>query len=450
MNIILLSGGSGKRLWPLSNDARSKQFLKLLVNEQGGYESMIQRVYRQIKDAGINAHIVVATGNSQVDSIKGQLGHGVEIVVEPERRDTFPAVALAAAYLSLQKLLSDEEIITVLPIDPYVDIDYFTTLLNMEQVVQSGFADMVLMGIKPTYPSEKYGYIVSEKESKNLLNGVCAYPIKQFKEKPSLKMAKELFREGAFWNGGVFVFKLGYIMGLVKKYRDTSSFDDLRAHYRDLKKISFDYEVLEKATSIAMISFSGRWKDLGTWNTLSEEIKEPCIGNAVIGEDAENTTVINETNLPVVVLGTKNIIVAASPDGILVSDKQKSSYLKPYVEKINDRPMFEERRWGEYRVLDYIEYENGEKSLTKHLTLDKGKHIGYQKHIKRNEIWIVVDGSGDMVLDGQVYKIGRGDTVYINKGQAHALRPDTVLHIIEVQIGRELEETDREEVQWIW
>ncbi len=157
MNIVLLSGGSGKRLWPLSNDSRSKQFLKLLKNEEGQYESMVQRVYGQIRKAGIDAHIVVATGASQVDSIRSQLGKNVDVVVEPERRDTFPAIALASVYLALEKGMDENEVVLVLPVDPYADIEYFHAMIEMEKAVQAGIADMVLMGIRPTYPSEKYG-----------------------------------------------------------------------------------------------------------------------------------------------------------------------------------------------------------------------------------------------------------------------------------------------------
>ena len=162
MNIILLSGGSGKRLWPLSNDHRSKQFLKLLKKEDGSYESMVQRVYRQIKEAGIRANIVIATNNSQVDFIKTQLGEEVDIVVEPERRDTFPAIALSSAYLALEKKADPGEPVLVLPVDPYAELEYFHVIQRMEAAVQQNAADIVLMGIKPTYPSAKYGYIIPE------------------------------------------------------------------------------------------------------------------------------------------------------------------------------------------------------------------------------------------------------------------------------------------------
>ncbi len=461
MNIILLSGGSGKRLWPLSNDTRSKQFLKLLKNEQGDLESMVQRVHGQIHTAGIKANIVIATGATQVDSIQNQLGKDVDIVLEPERRDTFPAIALSSAYLALEKRVDPEEVVLVLPVDPYADIQYFHSLLQMEAAVKCGVADLVLMGIKPTYPSEKYGYIVPVEGEVNQLNTngmeLSIYPVERFTEKPSVSLAMELIIQGAVWNGGVFAFKLKYLMDIVNHYVDLSgkeikSFADLRDHYHIFKKISFDYEVVEKANSIAMISYDGFWKDLGTWNTLSEEMGDECLGQVVLGEGTQNTHVINELCIPIVALGVKDLIVAASPDGVLISDKNKSAHLKSYVDGISDRPMYEERLWGDYKALDYTSYEDGTKSLTKHLTIKAGQGIDYRAHSVRDEVWIIVDGSGEMVLDGEVHKVGRGDSLYIARGQKHALRADMTsdIHCIEVQFGSELSMDDITKYRWKW
>ncbi|MCB7319573.1 sugar phosphate nucleotidyltransferase [Lacrimispora sp. 210928-DFI.3.58] len=454
MNIVLLSGGSGKRLWPLSNDSRSKQFLKLLKNEEGQYESMVQRVYGQIRKAGIDAHIVVATGASQVDSIRSQLGKNVDVVVEPERRDTFPAIALASVYLALEKGMDENEVVLVLPVDPYADIEYFHAMIEMEKAVQAGIADMVLMGIRPTYPSEKYGYIVPESQPVEA-EGVTAWPVKRFQEKPSYEKAKMLLEDGALWNGGVFAFKLGYLLETVRKYQSfgekgKNSFEEFRSHYGCLKKISFDYEVVEKTESIAMIPYEGKWKDLGTWNTLAEEIAEPAMGHVLLGEGTKDTTVINETSLPVIGLGLNNLIVAASPDGILISDKGASSYLKPYAEKVSERPMYEELIWGDYRVTDYVQYADKSCSLTKHTFIQKGRYIGYQCHKKRDEIWTIVDGDGEVIIDGHSRNVRRGDVVYLTAGQKHALRALSDVHLIEVQIGRELEENDIEEFTWTW
>lgn len=448
MNIILLSGGSGKRLWPLSNEIRSKQFLKLLKDENNEPESMVQRIYRQIKTAGIDANIVVAIGKAQIDSIKSQLRNNVDIVLEPERRDTFPAVVLAASYLSFKKMMDPNEVVLVLPVDPYTELGYFTTLLEMEQIISNGIANIVLMGIKPTYPSAKYGYIIQKQ--KQCFNNIQYTLVEHFQEKPTQYDAEELIKKGAVWNGGVFAFKLGYLMEISKNYIAFDSYEDIESKYSHFPKISFDYEVVEKESSIAMVEYSGTWKDIGTWNTLTEVMNETSLGKVIIADSCENTHVINELDIPITVLGAKDMIVAASPDGILVSNKHQSSYLKPYIDTIKQRPMYEERRWGEYKVLEYVSYGDETLSLTKHMFIKAGEKISYQIHKFRDEIWTIVDGTGDLLLDEHVRNVRRGDVAYITKGMKHAIRATSGLHFIEVQIGAELSESDIERFEWEW
>ena len=441
MNIILLSGGSGKRLWPLSNETRSKQFLKLLKDNEGKPESMVQRVYRQIKEASIESNIVVATGKSQLDSIRSQLGNNVDVVLEPERRDTFPAIALSCAYLYYKKGMNNDDVVLVLPVDPYADLDYFKALIKVERTIIDKNSNIALMGIKPTYPSAKYGYIIPSKEGNS---------VERFQEKPSEEYAKELIKEGAMWNGGVFAFKLGYLMNIAKKYIDFNSYEEIEKKYTNLPKISFDYEVAEKEKLIAMVEYKGVWKDLGTWNTLTEVMDCNALGNVILATNCNNTHVVNELDIPVTVLGANNMVVAASPDGILISDKHESSFLKPYVEKLQQRPMYEERRWGEYKVLDYVAYDDGTSSLTKSLFIKAGKSISYQSHKIRDEIWTIVDGTGDLLIDGHIRNVRRGDVAYITKGQKHSIRATSNLRLIEVQIGVELVETDIERHAWKW
>jgi mannose-1-phosphate guanylyltransferase len=440
MNIILLSGGSGKRLWPLSNETRSKQFLKVLKDTKGQPESMIQRVYRQIRETSPESNILVATGKSQIDSIKSQVGNKVDVVLEPERRDTFPAIILSCSYLAYEKGLNEDEAVIVMPVDPYADTGYFESLKKMEELINKGTANIVLMGIKPTYPSAKYGYIVPNQDGS----------VERFQEKPSEEYAQKLIQEGAMWNGGVFAFKLNYILNIAKKYADFSSFEEIKAKYSDLPNISFDYEVVEKEKSIGMVEYSGTWKDLGTWNTLTEVMESSTLGYVILADTCHDTNVINELSIPITVLGINNAVIAASPDGILVTDKHESSYLKPYVEKIHQRPMYEEREWGEYKVLDYVAYGDGTSSLTKSLYIKAGKSISYQSHAIRDEIWTIVDGTGDLLIDGHVRNVRRGDVAYIVKGQKHAIRAITDLRLIEVQIGLELVETDIQRYDWKW
>lgn len=445
MQLVLLSGGSGTRLWPLSNVTRSKQFLPLLEKEDGGMESMIQRVIRQVNESKLTDNITLATNSSQLDIIKNQLGGKVSTVTEPERRDTFPAIALASSFLSLSKGCSDDEVVVIMPCDPFTEAGYFKTIAHMVECVEAGAAELVLMGVTPTYPSSKYGYVVPSSTGNS-----SWYPVQRFTEKPTVEVAQELLRQHAFWNGGVFAFKLGYMMEIVRKYIVSDSFEDIRARYSEFPKISFDYEVAERAKSVAVVPFAGQWKDLGTWNAITEEIHTQSIGNAVIGPECSNVHVINELQMPVFADGLKDVIVAACPDGILVCTKDRSENIKKQVENLSYRPMYEERRWGTYRVIDDTVYPDGHHSLTKSITLKAGKNISYQIHHHRSESWTFVSGEGLFVLDGVTRRVKPGDTAEIPVEHFHTLKAITDLTFIEVQQGDPLVEDDIERFEWKW
>ncbi len=409
-------------------------------------ESMVQRVVRQAQEADLTRDITLATNASQLDIITNQLGESVSVVTEPERRDTFPAIALAASYLKLHKQLADDEVVVIMPCDPYTELEYFHTIQRMVSCVEQNVADLVLMGITPTYPSEKYGYVVPQ-----VSNGTNEFQlVSRFTEKPTVDKAKELLKENAFWNGGVFAFRLGYMMNIVRKYMQSDSFEDTRARYAEFPKISFDYEVAEKAESVAVVPFNGEWKDLGTWNTLTDELHHPVIGNAVMGAHCENTHVINELQNPIYVDGLKDVVVAACPDGILVCSKEHSEEIKKAVENLTPRPMYEERRWGTYRVLDDSEYADGHHSLTKSITLKEGKNISYQIHHHRSEVWTFVEGEGIFVLDDVEKRVSAGDTVVIPVEHYHAIKAITQLTFIEVQNGHPLIEEDIERFDYDW
>ena len=432
MQIVLLSGGSGKRLWPLSNDVRSKQFLKLLTDENGNRQSMVQRVYGQIKNANPSAHITIATNAAQVDSIRSQLGETVDIVLEPERRDTFPAIALACAFLSTEKGINADETVIVLPCDPYTDVEFFRTLNILDKLISADFADIALIGIKPLLPTSKYGYIVPVSEIE-----MGAYNVSHFVEKPSEEKAAQLIKDGAYWNGGVFAFKLGKVLDIAKANVKFTDFNELYSKYNELEKISFDYKVVEKAQRVAVAPYQGKWTDIGTWRTLADEMPVNALG-AVTQEKTQNTFIINELNIPLITLGVKDLVIAASPDGILVSDLIESSHLKPLVDKFEQtRPMYEERRWGEYTVLEQTDC-----SLVKHLFLLEGKSISYQLHNHRTEVWVITSGEGIFTLDDETRTVTVGDVLKINCGQKHKIAAVTDLHFTEIQIGDKFDESD--------
>lgn len=431
MNIILLSGGSGKRLWPLSNNIRSKQFIKIFKTDVG-YESMAQRMYRQIKRIDSDAKVTVATAKSQISEIHNQLGDDVGISVEPFRRDTFPAIVLAASYLHDIQGVSENEAVVVCPVDPYVDDEYFKALKKLAELTDRGTAKLVLMGMEPTYPSGKYGYIVPE--SKDIVA-----PVSAFKEKPDVETAKKYIKDGALWNAGIFAFKLSYVLNRAHELIDFSDYEDLYGKYDTLQKISFDYAVVEKESSIAVMRFSGIWKDLGTWNTLTEAMAEKSIGN-VISDENENVHVLNNLDIPVLVMGLKNAVVATSPDGILVTDKEQSSRIKPYVDKIEQPVRYAEKSWGSFQVMD-VETE----SMTIKITLKPGHRMNYHSHDRRDEIWTIVSGCGKTVVDGMEQNVRPGDVITMQAGCRHTLinDGDKPLQAIEVQLGRDIDVKDK-------
>lgn len=423
MHIILLSGGSGKRLWPLSNDVRSKQFIKLFKNENGKYESMVQRVYRQIQTVNSDMEVTIATSKSQVSAIRNQLGNKVSICLEPCRRDTFPAIALAAAYLKDVQGLSEEDCVAVCPVDPYVDNTYYQAVQKLEEIVNEGQSNLVLMGIEPTVPSEKYGYIIPV--GKHEISRVA-----KFTEKPDTETAKEYIKQGALWNAGVFAFKLGYLLSKAHDLIDFVDYADLFKKYDTLTKISFDYAVVEKETNIQVLRYAGQWKDVGTWNMMAEVMADKTKGDAILDDTCKDTNVVNELNIPILCMGCKDMVVAASEDGILVSTKERSGYMKPYVEKIDNPSMYAEKSWGTFTVID-----NQENSKTIKIEMKPNAEMSYHSHSYRSEIWNIISGTGKVCINGESKTVKAGDVVQIPVNTRHSIKANEKMEIIEIQLG---------------
>lgn len=435
MNIVLLSGGSGKRLWPLSNEIRSKQFIKIFKTETGEFESMVQRVYRQIKQVDAEAAVTIATSKTQVSAIHNQLGDGVGISVEPCRRDTFPAIALATSYMTDVMGVSPDETVVVCPVDPYVEEDYFKALMDLSQQADKGEANLVLMGIEPTYPSEKYGYIIPESAEQTAR-------VRTFKEKPSSETAKQYIAQGALWNGGVFAFKLRYVLNRAHELIGFTDYQDLFAKYGTLTKISFDYAVVEKEDNIQVMRFAGKWKDLGTWNTLTEAMEESVVGKGFLDEICSNVHIVNEMDVPVLAMGLHDVVISASPEGILVADKEQSSYIKPFVDQFEQQIMFAEKSWGSYKVVD-IEAE----AMTIKVTLNAGHSMNYHSHSRRDEVWVVLSGTGRTIVDGMEQNVRSGDVIAMSTGCRHTIFADTELKLIEVQLGKDISVSDKQKYE---
>lgn len=446
-HVVLLSGGSGSRLWPLSNGARSKQFLKVLRDPQGRPESMVQRTFRMLADSPLECDVTVATNAQQAQPLAAQLPQGsYALVEEPERRDTAPAILLAAAHLASGQGASPDDPVVVLPIDAWAEAAYYARLADLASAAREGMADLVLLGVEPSFPSEKYGYVVPAARVGE------PWRVHRFVEKPSAEAAEGLVALGALWNCGVFAFRLSWALSLLEGYLGTSGYGEALSRYAELPKSSFDYEVVERAESVAVLPYAGEWKDLGTWNTLCEEMAEAASGPVVLdSRTCPNTHVVNETGLPMVVSGLEDAVVVATPDGILACSKAASSHMKPLVGCAQaSRPMYERRRWGEYRVL-WDGGAEGAGALSKELVIEAGRQLSYQRHAKRSEVWTVVSGEGEAVLDGRPFPVGPGSVVEVPAGCWHAARAGGGgMSLVEVQIGSPLVEEDIERGGDFW
>lgn len=435
MNIVLLSGGSGMRLWPLSNDIRSKQFIKIFKKDDGSYESMVQRAYRQIKKIDKNTSITVATSKLQMSALHNQLGEDINICDEPSRRDTFPAIALAVNYLVDILGKDPEESVVICPVDPYVEDDYYLALKNLADIVEKGESNMVLLGIEPKSAADNFGYIIPE--TKDQISKV-----KTFKEKPDQESAMRYIQQGALWNGGVFAFKIKYMLEKLHELIVFEDYHDLLSKYNTLPKMSFDYAVVEKETDIQVLRFAGKWQDIGTWNALTDAMEDTIVGNGTINESCSGVHILNEMDLPILALGLHDVIISASPEGILVTDKEQSTQIKPYVEGMQREVMFAEKSWGNFKVLDV---ESG--AMTIKITLKPGASMNYHSHRRRDEVWVVISGNGKTVVDGMHQSVKAGDVIAMSAGCRHTIIADTELKLIEVQLGNDISVQDKQKFE---
>lgn len=395
---------------------------------------MIQRVCRQIGAVIPDAEITITAGKRQISSILSQVGDKASVCAEPACRDTFPAIALAAAYLASEKGLDVNEPVVVCPVDPYTDDAYFKVLRDLATAVRQGENNLYLLGVRPTYPSEKYGYIMPGEFRTGNCRSVAA-----FKEKPTAAQAQEYISQGALWNCGVFAFRLGYLLNIVRQWIPSTTYWDVYRQYEKLEKISFDYAVVEKERRIVCMEYSGAWKDIGTWNTMAEEMAEATVGHVISNDTCESTTVINELSIPVLCMGMKDAIVVVSGDGILVSSKRESSNIKPLVEELDEQIRYAEKSWGSFTVLDVQEH-----CMTIKILLRPGRQLTYHRHEHRDEVWTVISGRGHTIVDGMEEAIKPGDVIAMAAGCKHTVKAETELQLIEVQVGEEIDVADKE------
>jgi len=438
MRIILLSGGSGHRLWPLSNDARAKQFLKVLRGKNGVQESMLQHLLRMLEEAGLYGRVMIAANRTQLDYIRQQAGQGIPVIAEPERRDTFPSISLASSYLFSVQKIDPGETVAVLPVDLIVEGDFFGALKELDRIIAaSDEAEIGLIGIKPDHPSLNYGYILPD------LNGEkigSAYKIRKFAEKPDPETAKALLEQQALWNSGVFVFRLASMIRLLEARNFPIQYDELYKAYESLPRISFDYEVAEKASNLIVVPYGGTWKDIGNWKSLTEVMDTDILGQGIKCESSHNTHIINELGIPVAVVGLSDAIVAASREGILVADKTASVKIKNLMPAIRDLAAGEHHSWGWARVLEHYCPHDELEVLIRRVFIRAGEQMDYTQAGLKTVTWNIMSGEGDVVSGGLVRKVHAGDTIKLPGYAVQSICAGTDLMLIEIQQGSGLTE----------
>lgn len=318
MHVVLLSGGTSSRLWPLSSSKNNKQFAKLFKNNNNEYESLLQRNYNLINNNCSKARIIIAATSDHVPYIREQITDEIKISEEPCIRDTFPAILLSCCYIKDVLHAKTDDPIIVSPVDTYADGSFFGVFNQIENHVLANDANLWLCGISPSNNTESFGYILPE-------TGSNVSSVKKFIEKPNKNLAQKIINKGALWNSGVFGFSLKYIIDKGHEIIDFKNYHDLKERYKELPKISFDYAICEKEENIKVIKYEGDWDDLGSWDRLTNRIEGSTLGNVQIYGEVHNSTVINLTNSPIYINNIEDVLVVTTSEGMLISKKRKGS-----------------------------------------------------------------------------------------------------------------------------
>ncbi|MHA6529937.1 sugar phosphate nucleotidyltransferase [Paenibacillus sp. BAC0078] len=437
MHTILLCGGSGQRLWPLSGRIRSKMFLNLLPAPGGGTESMIGRVCRQLDHAGLGESALFVTHQEQIGLTRRHTRNGYPVIGEPHKRGTFTAAALGALYLYSTGKAKPEDTICVAPADMFADDGFFRLFHQFTDILAASQAELVLLGTRPTHPSDQYGYIVPGKGANEAYS-----PVISFEEKPDISRAEELIREHALWNCGVFAFRLSFMLSHVQQMglpAELAAFTEL---YPEFPVRSFDKEVAERSSKAVMLRHEGEWLDLGSWETLTAQIPEPVIGAGGIWGACQHTHIVNELNIPLHVIGVSGIVAVGSPEGILIAGKGEANAIKEILQNAAGEPRYGEPEWGSFTVLDRT-LDGSKLVLTISLSLLPNHDLPEMLCEHSGKSWIILSGQGEAVLNGLPAAAQTGGIFTIARGDRHGIKAFTAMKLIEV---RTLEDEDEERI----
>lgn len=452
MNItpVILCGGSGTRLWPLSRKALPKQFVPLL-----GGKSLLQATLERVRHVGDR---VLVVGSEEhrflIQDALNTAGVMGEIILEPQGRNTAAAMAIAAL------AAKDQELLLFCPADHHIPDALLFAQMVRQGVHSAASGALVTFGIHPNYPSTAYGYIKAQS------NGSGPAPVERFIEKPPADAAAQMITHGGhYWNAGIFLAEKNHLLSAIKQHAadihtsaskamDTASHDGIfirpnADRFAECRSESIDYAVMEHHDRVEMVPFSGFWSDVGSWRSVAELYGPDHQGNRIDGQgyalSAENTF-IHAAHRPVVAVGTKNVLIVDTPDALLVADADSSEQVKAAVSMLESQGVAQAvthrqvaRPWGSYDSVD-----QGDCFQVKRITVKPGAKLSLQMHHHRAEHWVVVKGIARVTCGEKTFDLHENQSTFIPLGQKHRLENPGAepLEIIEVQSGSYLGEDD--------
>lgn len=445
MKAIILAGGSGTRLWPLSRTYYPKQFLKLKNSDK----SIFQMTFIRCLKLTDLSDIYIITNKDYKFLALGQIEelgfrfNEERVLIEPSARNTLPAIYFGVKEIQKQ----GDDVVVVFPSDHLIkhEVDFISAVKQGEELAQNY---IVTFGIRPTRPHTGYGYIKPKAPLKT------GYLVDEFKEKPDQERAQTYIAKGYFWNSGMFMFITNvFVEELIQHCSQVyTAFDaeSIEAAYEKVPNISIDYGLMEKSQRVAVVPLEIGWSDLGSFDAFYEEFPADEQGNVKFDGDillnSSNNLLYTDKNKAVALIGVEDLIVVDEKDALLICKKEHSQQVKEVVDRLKavndprvDFHLTTYRPWGAYTIL-----EEGPFYKIKRITVLPGKKLSYQLHHHRSEHWIVVKGTAKVTVDGQEYLVRSGESTFVKSGLKHRLEnPGKIsLEVIEVQLGEYLDEDD--------